>query len=402
MSTSDVRHAPAALGGEASFKRHPGSAWTASAVAEVLEAQRLQSSPIALPAPSADWRTVAEAVFLHRVHGLLAPHMAQLGAPTHVVERISTAQGRMFSSGMSAVRDTAAISELLQRTGIDHLIVKGAAFAATVGGLPALRGGGDIDLWVRPEDAGTVELLAREHGWHRRAIAERLPQPGDTWRWRTLISIANEHALDHPDRTTLDLHWRLAEHQGELGFDFDEAYERSVPLPSVGPTVRTLCLEDTFVHIAQHGRKEAWPTLRHLVDVVRLVHIAGPDRTRSLSSAHRNVALALRTAAHIAPWLQELADGADQRTGALADEAWRGCMSLEFPLSTRRALNGWEARRTRVRYESWLARSAPDWATRRAWAAHLAIPLGPLVDPEPPITSIARAGVERVKGLASR
>ena len=178
--------------------------------------------------------------------------------------------------------------------------------------------------------------------------------------------------------------------------------ERSVPMPAVGPTVRTLCLDDTFVHIAQHGRKEAWPTLRHLVDVVRLVDVSGPERTRSLASAHRNVALALLTAAHIAPWLENLAERADHRTRALADEAWQDCLSLEFPLSTRRALNGWEARRTRLRYESWLARSAPDWATRRAWAAHLAIPLGPLVDPDPPITSIPRAGVQRVKGLVRR
>jgi hypothetical protein len=335
---------------------------------------------------------------LHGVHGLLAPHAKQLGISDRSAELISAAQRRMLHRGISVVADTAIASDLLHEAGIEHLIVKGVVFSAAIGDLPALRGGGDIDLWVRPEQAAEVEILARSHGWHRRPAAERLPEPGDGWRWRTLVHIAHEQPLDHPERATLDLHWRLAEHQGELGFDFDAAYQRSIPMPSVGPNVRTLCLDDTFVHIAQHGRKEAWPTLRHLVDVVRLVEMCGPGTTRLLARTHRNVALAVLAASHLDPSLADLADTADRHTRALADEAWHGCLSLEYPLHIRRALTGRDALRTRLRYESWLARSAPDWATRRTWAINLAVPLRPLVDPDPPLTSLPRAGFRRLAG----
>ena len=289
-----------------------------------------------------------------------------------------------------------------QDAGIEHLIVKGVVFNATIGELPALRGGGDIDVWVRPEQVGEVELLLRDHGWHRQPMAERLPQPGDTWRWSTFVRLANEQPLSHPDRTMLDLHWRLAVHQHELGFDFDSAHQRSIWVPSVGPTVRTLCLDDTFVHIAQHGRKDAWPTLRHLLDVVRLVDACELEHTRDLVRTHRNVALAVQVAAHVAPWLEDSTGDADDRVRKLADEAWRNCLSLEFPLPARRELTASRARRMRVRYESWLARSAPDWATRRSWAVHLAVPLRPLVDPDPPLLSIPRAGLEQLSRLARR
>jgi len=368
----------------------------------VLAAQRSGDDPVAPAPPDVDWSVVAQAMNVHRVQPLLGPHLHRLGAPEPFAERISTAHRRLLHSGIGVVRDTEVASRLLRDAGIDHLIVKGVVFAAVVGDLPALRGAGDIDLWVRPHQAGEVELLARAHGWHRRQRADRLPEPADTWRWRTMVRWAHEEALDHPDRATLDLHWRLAERQAELGFDFDEAFERSVPVPAVGPSVRTLCLDDTFVHIAQHGRKEAWSTLRHLVDVVQLVDTRGPDMTRELTRAHRNVALAVLTASRIAPWLETLADSADSRTRSLAGEAWENCLSLEYPLNIRSALTGSDARRARLRYESWLARSAPDWATRRAWAVNLAVPLRGLVDPDPPLRAIPRAGIRRLARLVNR
>jgi hypothetical protein len=343
-----------------------------------------------------DWSLVAEAVFMHRVHVLLAPHATKLGMPDELADHISRAQRQILEGGIAQVRDTSVVSEMLEAAGVEHLIVKGVVLAAAMEDLPALRGRGDIDLWVRAEDVGKVESIARSAGWRRRPIAARLPEPDSSWRWRTLLRFAHEQALDHPERATLDLHWRLAECQAELGFDFDDAYERSIPMPAAGPSVRTLSLEDTFVHIAQHGRKEAWATLRHLVDVIRLVDVFGPDRSRELSRKHQNVALAILTAANLEPSLAELAGAANERTQSLAEEAWKGCLSLEFPQQIRRSLTGQQAWRARWRYESWLIRSAPDWPTRAALAAQLAVPLRPLVDPDPPFVSVPRAAVQSV------
>jgi hypothetical protein len=370
---------------------HPGSAWTAAAVTAVLAAKRCDNGVVAPAVPDVDWSDVEEAVFLHRVEGLLAPHGTQLGMPSDLAARMSNAHRRLLHSGIAAARDTDILSGVFERAGIEHLIVKGVVFMAAIGELPALRGGGDIDVWVRPEQTTAAEMVARNHGWHWRPHAEPLPEPAGGWRWRTMIYIANERPLDHPDRATLDLHWRLAAHQGELGFDFDTAQERSIVVPAVGASVRTLCLEDTFVHIAQHGRKEAWSTLRHLVDVVQLVDACGPDVTRQLAGTHRNVALALLVASRIAPRLEELADGADSRTRRLAAEAWGNCLSLAYPLRVRIALSGREAWRARWRNEYWLARSAPDWATKGAWAVKLAVPLRLLVATPQRLRQVSRS-----------
>ena len=382
--------------------QHPGSAWTAAATASVLAASRHGTAVTALPPPETDWSTVVHAIILHRVHGLLGPHVGQLGMPAEHAARVSAAQRQMLNNGIAEVRDTDAVSRLLDDAGIQHLVVKGIVLGAAVGEMPALRGGGDIDVWVRERQVAEAEAVARAHGWRRRPIAERLPEPGDTWRWRTLLRFAHEEALDHPERATLDLHWRLAERQGELGFDFDDAYSRSAPVPAVGPTVRTLCLEDTFVHVAQHGRKEAWSTLRHLVDVVRLVDACGAEVSRDLARTHRNVGLAVLTATNIDSSLADLAEPAAQRIRSLAGEAWEGCLSLEFPQQIRRAQRAHRARRIRRRYESWLVRSSPDWSTRAEWAVQLAVPLRPLVDPDPPFVSIPRTAVRNLARLAHR
>ena len=305
--------------------------------------------------------------------------LVELGAPQETAEHISRAQRRTLSSGIAEARDTAVISKMLDAADIEHLVVKGVVLGATLGDLPALRGGSDVDVWVRAGQVAEAEAVALANGWRRRPIADGLPEPGNSRRWRTMLRFGHEEALDHPERCTLDLHWRLAQYQGELGFDFDEAFDRSVPAPAAGPTVRTLCLEDTFIHIAQHGRKEAWPTLRHCVDVVRLVDVVGRGSSRDLAAAHRNVALAMLVAAQLDPSLTELVDETP-RLRALAQEAWHGCLSLAYPRQIRRSLTGAQARRARWRYESWLARSAPDVRTRAVWALQLAVPLRLLID----------------------
>ena len=60
------------------------------------------------------------------------------------------------------------------------------------------------------------------------------------------------------------------------------------------------------------------------------------------------------------------------------------------------------ARQIRRRYESWLFRSSPDWATRAEWAVQLAVPLRPLVDPDPPVVSIPRSAARNLTRLAQR
>ena len=129
--------------------QHPGSAWTAAAVTAALDSGRRAAGIAAPLAPKTDWSTVVEAITLHRVHGLLGPHVSQLGMPDEYAARVSAAHRRMLNNGIAEVRDTDVVSQVLHGAGIDHLVVKGVVLGAAVGEMPALRGGGDIDVWVR-------------------------------------------------------------------------------------------------------------------------------------------------------------------------------------------------------------------------------------------------------------
>jgi hypothetical protein len=150
-------------------------------------------------------------------------------------------------------------------------------------------------------------------------------------------------------------------------------------VPMGATNVRTLAASDALEHIAQHGRREAWPVLRQLVDVVNLVDAAGEDAAAELASRNRNVRVALGTASFLAPWLGDLVD-LDRSTKRCCLEAWNGCLALDRRLDARRALTGRAALRARIAHESWLLRSAPNWATRVAYGTRLAVPLRTLVD----------------------
>jgi hypothetical protein len=321
------------------------------------------------------------AIVRHRVVPLLAPHAAALGLPDVQQHRLHEMHLGVAGAGLANAAHTDAASAVLADAGVDHLVVKGAVLPPLVGQTPASRGPGDIDVWVRTDAWADAERALGAAGWSRRDGTADLPVPGDGWRGRVVQRVGMEMPLDHPRRSTVDLHWRLVPDHREVRFGFDEALARSVPVPEVGPTVRTLCPVDALDHIAQHGRKEHWPVLRQLVDVADLAAACGDD-LEELVRTSPNARVALATAAHVDARLSDL-PGIDRRARRLADEAWTGCLSLHWPLSTLWSATGLERVRVRARRESWDLRSAPSASVAAAHVGRALVPVRLLTDPHP-------------------
>lgn len=342
----------------------PESAWVAAAVAEVLLARHERRVPRSVPR---DHAIVVDAVpaaaSAHRVVPLVAPHAHALGLPPAVMARLHRSHRRAIVTGLAVAADTALVDEVLTAAGIEHLVVKGATLDALLGHAPGTRGPSDIDVWVPPDAVAAAGRALTGEGWLRRAAMADYPRPEDGWPWRLLVWGGKELPYERPDRSSIDLHWRLTNGRRHLSFDFADALGAATTVTIGGRAVPTLDPAHALEHLAAHGRKEAWPYLRQVVDVVETAERVGAERLTRLATAHPEIASAIGVARFAAPWLDDVVDlgPGERRRGA---EAWRGCLGLTHGYHLRMGLEGVAAWRSRFRHEWWTFRSAPSWRVR--------------------------------------
>lgn len=362
------------------YVAHLGSPWVAEALARVLAFERggVPITPLDPPADPKGRDDVLDAMSEHRVVTVLAPYLDALGIDGGMADAVRVMRQQYVTAGLRLQVDTATVSSLLSSIGVKHLVAKGAALSAMTGRSPVQRGAGDVDVWVRQVDVARAEAELHAHGWSRYRTS--LPSPSDGWRWRLLLAVGNELPQKDADKSSVDLHWRLTQIAGEGIPRFEDAYERSVPVPSVGDGVRTLCATDALCHLAQHARKDVWPALRYVVDVVRVIDRCDSHDVLVMASRLPNVALAL-TVADIVTGTTVEGWRPDSRTRALALEAWRSCLGLRSTLAHRQRTHGVQGLKLRARFEWWQLRSVPTWTARASWAYRLALPLQVLVRP---------------------
>ena len=311
-----------------------------------------------------------------------------------MAQRLHELHVQQVGRALMLVHDTARASAALAVAGIEHLVVKGVGLAAVMGGRPVGRGGGDIDLWVRPADVARAEVALAGAGWVRAAVAARIPQPSDERRWRWMLREEHEFPLVAAPRgvpgsaegglavpppsappASVDLHWRLFEFEGEFSFGFEGALAASVPVADVGPTVRTLCVAHALEHVAQHGRKEAWLALRQLTDVARLAVLCGPEVVGALAERSRNVRLAVAMAARLDDRLQGWHGSLGPMDRRLVDEAWERCLAFgSYALRQQQpGVGGRELVVARAQHMGWVLRSAPGWRARGRHVGRLVV-----------------------------
>ena len=325
---------------------------------------RATSKPVIEPAECSD---MLGQIRRHRLIGLLARHATALELPAELASSLHRAHQHEVGRGLAAVAATRRTSRALHDADIPHLVVKGVALAAVVTGDPTARGGGDIDIWVPAGSLPTVRSVLTSLGFHVRPSSGR-PAPTERSRaWRPYLFAVHEQAWDRVGDTafmseTVDAHWRLAHRQSVVGYEFPEALARSIAVPVVGSTVRTLCPSDALTHVVEHGRKEAFPTLRSLVDIVRLVDACGVETVRTLavgrSERARNLRLGLAVAATIAPDLAEIVPLTRTRR-RLANLALEGSLSLQLGGGVRRHLDLRQRLAIASRQHGWAVLSSP-------------------------------------------
>ncbi|HWU21093.1 MAG TPA: nucleotidyltransferase family protein [Nocardioides sp.] len=227
-----------------------------------------------------------DAVAEHRVAPVLAGAAADLRLPEDVAGPLQALRRADRLEAMVLIRSTAAVAD--QLAAVDHLFLKGPALGVQTTGEATARGGGDIDVVVRPDDLGAAVDRLLAAGW---SVRDGYTVDRRTWAWRHQLRATYELGLEG-SLGRLDLHWRLDPTYSLPSFD--ELWSRHV-LVDIGPlAVRTLGGPDAFAHALRHAAKDGWSSLRSLVDVARLARVPGnwptePDRLDRLDRATLSV-----------------------------------------------------------------------------------------------------------------
>ena len=180
--------------------------------------------------------------------GALAHHRFRLTPARHdwppTVREPLLHDARMQAAlDMLRERELIAVLAAFAGAGIDTLLLKGAALAYTHYPEPALRTRCDADVLIRPADHDAAMHLLEGLGYLRpNAVSGTLVSYEEGYTKR-------EGHVDH----VIDLHWQI--NNGQVfahAMRFEEVHARSVPVPRLGASARTLCPPHTLLLACMH------------------------------------------------------------------------------------------------------------------------------------------------------
>ena len=213
-------------------------------------ANGLFATPSTLPAYHAIVPLVAEALLEHRAPEALRAEIlrAYRSQVAHVL-RLE-----------AVLKDLAAV---LEGAGVPFAVFKGAALAHGYYGNPLDRAYVDVDVLVRAEDLGHVDLLLRQMG---------CGPSGLLWP-QAFSSGYGEILYTAPSGVALDVHWHpIREPAIRRAFSLatKDLLERSRMLEIDGASVPVLDAEDMLVVVCAHACYDGAYRLGWLVDVARI------------------------------------------------------------------------------------------------------------------------------------
>jgi len=149
------------------------------------------------------------------------------------------------------------IIEEFHGAGVRALILKGAALSYLIYPKPNLRTCCDIDVLVDPKKIESADRVLRSLGYKRT----------DRLNFETTYA-REDRGVEH----VLDLHWKLSNSQFFSGkFDFEETYERSIPIGALSQRARTLDTVDALIYACIHmAGHRVWDRLIWLTDIYLL------------------------------------------------------------------------------------------------------------------------------------
>ncbi|MFA7324076.1 MAG: nucleotidyltransferase family protein [Candidatus Nanopelagicales bacterium] len=239
-----------------------------------------------------DASAFAHAVRLHRVSHLIAQYGDDLGLPAQVLDLVQETATNEALAAMTLAMETPRFLELLASGGVPALAFKGVALSMLTTGTVTERGNGDVDVLVHKRNVPRAVGLLLGDGCEIDVFSSE--QVTNWWPW---IRWSTRELLFLCSPAQVDLHWQIAK-ENDLLPPTEQLLARSQSVEILGAPIATLGNDDTLLASCYHLHHDAYRSLRHSVDLVRLLRMrqvpiewTGRSRTMAAESAHFAIGL---------------------------------------------------------------------------------------------------------------
>jgi hypothetical protein len=163
-------------------------------------------------------------------------------------------------SNLKLARELVRLTDRLSEAGVPAVAFKGPVLALKLHGDLSLRQFNDLDLLVRPQDAGrAAQVLIGENHCPRHFDPDDVAQS---------LARCNEDEFIRPhDLQMIDLHWALGPHYFPYGPPAESVWNRAVRYSLESGEVLTMGPIDTILFLAAHGTKHGWAILGSVCDL---------------------------------------------------------------------------------------------------------------------------------------
>jgi hypothetical protein len=202
-----------------------------------------------------DWKRLLNLALHHDVAPLLLRSLRKAQLTPGVSQSLIAALERATAANAMRNRllfdDLAVVLHFLQRKRLDVIVLKGAALADTVYRDRVLRPMRDVDLLVRDDHLPDIEQFLSSRGY---SLDEEwaLAKP---WHRQYDYHLVYYKRAEGLPVTCIELHWRLDRPAQAFRLDLEGIWTRAVQASVAGVPTRTLCPEDTVLHLCLHACK---------------------------------------------------------------------------------------------------------------------------------------------------
>lgn len=221
-----------------------------------------------------NWPAFVALARRHRVEGLAQRALKEAGIalPEGSSQELAARASDIAMQNLLQAAETLRISQSLEAAGIQPLFLKGVTLSVLVFESLGIKQSWDIDLLVRPDEAGAAAQVLGAAGYGR-----TYPDAGvgdaDFVRW---MEHHKESLWQRPgSRLYVELHTALVDNPRLL--EGVTAASASQEVPLAGGTIRTLQTDTLYTYLCVHGATHGWSRLKWLADVGAMLARQGQD-----------------------------------------------------------------------------------------------------------------------------
>jgi hypothetical protein len=199
------------------------SARTVDAIVSVLGGDRV---------PFAAWRVttrdVLDACIEHDVAGLMVGRLAGRDDwPVEILEELTRHVSADAAIELLRRRELSSVLEAVGASGVEPILVKGAALAYTIYGAPHCRPRADTDILIRRQDVDAVRNAMARLGYATSVMCD-----GEALFCQFEMCRHDEFGVEH----VCDFHWKISTQPMFADvLTYDELRRRAIDIPALGP-----------------------------------------------------------------------------------------------------------------------------------------------------------------------